>query len=123
MSEDDLDRLVRVFYGKAREDAVIGPIFNSHVSDWEHHFALVRDFWSRAMLGTSRYKGAPFAPHLGMNLRPEHFDRWVALFRDTAQAVLKPVAARAAIRRVEHMSAAFQAGLFPLDFSKQDPAS
>jgi truncated hemoglobin YjbI len=114
-SEDDLDRLVRVFYGKAREDDVIGPIFRSHVSDWEHHFALVQAFWSRALRGTDRYKGGPFAPHLGLNLKPEHFARWVVLFRETAEAVLKPAAARDAFRRVEHMSAAFQAGLFPLD--------
>jgi len=113
VSEADLDRLVRVFYGRALEDEVIGPVFTSHVSDWEHHFALVQDFWSRALLRTDRYKGGPFAPHLGLNLKPAHFDRWVVLFRETAEAVLKPAAAREAIARVEHMSAAFQAGLFP----------
>jgi truncated hemoglobin YjbI len=114
LTEDELDRLVRVFYSRALEDELIGPVFDSHVSDWEHHYDIVRNFWSRAMLGTSRYGGSPFAPHLGMNLKPEHFDRWVALFRDTATSVLKPAAARAVIARVEHMSVAFQAGLFPL---------
>ena len=114
VSEADLDRLVRVFYGRALEDDVIGPVFRGHVSDWEHHFDIVQNFWSRAFLRTERYKGGPFAPHLGLNLKPEHFERWVALFRETAESELKPAAARAAIARVEHMSAAFQAGLFPL---------
>jgi truncated hemoglobin YjbI len=115
VSEADLDRLVRVFYGRALEDDVIGPVFRGHVSDWEHHFEIVQNFWSRAFLRTQRYTGGPFAPHLGLNLRPEHFARWVALFRETAEAELKPAAARDAIARVEHMSAAFQAGLFPFD--------
>lgn len=115
VSEADLDRLVRVFYGRALEDEVIGPVFRGHVSDWEHHFEIVQNFWSRAFLRTQRYTGGPFAPHLGLNLRPEHFARWVALFRETAEAELKPPAARDAIARVEHMSAAFQAGLFPFE--------
>ncbi|MTV30514.1 globin family protein [Rhodoblastus acidophilus] len=115
VSEADLDRLVRVFYGRALEDDVIGPVFRGHVSDWEHHFEIVQNFWSRAFLRTQRYTGGPFAPHLGLKLRPEHFARWVALFRETAEAELKPAAARDAIARVEHMSAAFQAGLFPFD--------
>lgn len=115
VSEADLDRLVRVFYGRALEDEVIGPVFRGHVSDWEHHFEIVQNFWSRAFLRTQRYAGGPFAPHLGLNLRPEHFVRWVALFRETAEAELKPAAARDAIARVEHMSAAFQAGLFPFE--------
>jgi len=111
--EADLRALVREFYGKALKDPLIGPVFNAHVSDWEHHFDLVQSFWSRSMLGTTRYSGTPFAPHMGMNLKPEFFDRWVGLFRETAESLLKPAAARAAIAKVEHMSVAFQAGLFP----------
>jgi truncated hemoglobin YjbI len=123
LTEGELDRLVREFYGRAQEDPLIGPVFSSHVSDWEHHYDIVRNFWSRAMLGTSRYGGSPFAPHLGMNLKPEHFDRWVALFRETATSVLKPAAARAAVRRVEHMSVAFQAGLFPPELGPKGHAA
>lgn len=117
VGEGDLDRLVRVFYARAQEDAVIGPVFRSHVGDWASHYEIVQNFWSRVFLRTERYKGGPFAPHLGLNLRPEHFERWIELFRETAAAVLQPAAARAAIAKAEHMSAAFQAGLFPLDVS------
>lgn len=113
VSEQDLRALVREFYGKALEDPLIGPVFKRHVSDWEHHYDLVQSFWSRSMLGTTRYAGTPFAPHMGLNLKPEFFDRWVGLFRETAEALLRPPAARAAIAKVEHMSLAFQAGLFP----------
>ena len=112
-SEAELHALVRAFYGEAITDPLIGPVFTRNVADWDHHFQIVQDFWSRALLGTTRYNGSPFTPHLSMALKPEFFDRWIALFRAAAEANLQPPAARAAIARVEHMSICFQAGLFP----------
>jgi truncated hemoglobin YjbI len=50
--------------------------------------------------------------HLSLGLTPAHFERWVALFRTSATAVLQPEAAAYAIGKVEHMSTCFQTGLF-----------
>jgi truncated hemoglobin YjbI len=122
-SEDELKAMVRAFYSEAMEDPLIGPVFRSHVSDWDHHFEIVQNFWSRSLLGTTRYTGSPFTPHLSMNLKPEFFERWVALFRKNAEVSLKPAAARAAIARVEHMSTCFQAGLFPPKIPQKDSAA
>ncbi|EEX96548.1 SEC-independent protein translocase TatC, partial [Brucella ceti M644/93/1] len=36
-----IDRLVEIFYGRAREDEIIGPIFNRTVKDWDHHLARI----------------------------------------------------------------------------------
>lgn len=119
-TEGELKAMVRAFYSEAMDDPLIGPVFKSHVSDWDHHFEIVQNFWSRSLLGTSRYAGSPFTPHLSMNLKPEFFDRWVALFRKNAEANLKPAAAQAAIARVEHMSVCFQAGLFPPKMPQKD---
>jgi truncated hemoglobin YjbI len=47
-----------------------------------------------------------------LQLKPEHFTRWVDLFKATARKVLEPAAADRAIAKVEHMSTCFQAGLF-----------
>jgi truncated hemoglobin YjbI len=76
--------------------------------------AHVQDFWSRTILGTERYTGNPFSPHirLALALAPAHFDRWIELFKATATRVLQPVAAQRAIAKVEHMNACFQSGLF-----------
>jgi truncated hemoglobin YjbI len=112
-SEAEIDNLVRIFYASAMDDPLIGPVFGGVVADWEHHFKVVRDFWSRALLGTERYNGSPFTPHLLLKLKPEFFVRWLDLFRAAANETLSPSAARAAIARVEHMSVCFQAGLFP----------
>jgi truncated hemoglobin YjbI len=113
VSEEALDQLVRSFYANAREDPVIGPVFADAVADWEHHYCVVHDFWSRALLGTSRYQGFPFTAHVPLKVGPEHFDRWLAIFRAAAD-VLPPEAARRAILKVEHMSVSFQAGLVPV---------
>jgi truncated hemoglobin YjbI len=115
VSEEALDRLVRSFYAAAREDPLIGPVFGGAVADWEQHYAIVHDFWSRALLDTSRYKGFPFIVHIPLKLRPEHFVRWLEIFRATASKTLPPEAARRAILKVEHMSTCFQAGLTPVE--------
>ena len=113
VSEEELRDLVRAFYEQALVDPAIGPVFKRSVADWEHHFMLAADFWSRSLLGTTRYTGSPFTPHLSLNLKPEFFERWIALFKIAAASRLKPAAALAAISKVEHMSVCFQAGLFP----------
>lgn len=114
VTEQEIRALVEAFYAEAREDEMIGPVFASHVSDWPHHFDIVQNFWSRALLGTTRYKGTPFAPHLGLNLKPEFFDRWLELFRRNAEIHLRPAAARFILDRAEHMKQSFEVGLFPL---------
>nr|WP_294504849.1 group III truncated hemoglobin [uncultured Rhodopila sp.] len=111
-TEEELARLVEVFYAAAKADPLIGPVFNGTVADWDAHARTVANFWSRSMLGTTRYNGHPFTPHLRLGLTPDHFDRWVALFRTSATAVLQPEAAAYAIGKVEHMSTCFQTGLF-----------
>ena len=112
VSDDELRELVRAFYAEAKDDPLIGPVFNSAVVDWEHHFEIVERFWSRTLLGTTDYKGNPFAPHMPLKLKPEFFDRWLEIFKPNAERILQPPAAQRAIAKVEHMSTCFQAGLF-----------
>jgi truncated hemoglobin YjbI len=121
VNEEELRELVRDFYAEALKDPLIGPVFARNVADWDHHFDLVQGFWSRALLGTTRYAGSPFTPHLSLHLKPEFFDRWIALFKTAAERHLQPAAARVAIARVEHMSICFQAGLFPPKMPAQTP--
>jgi truncated hemoglobin YjbI len=111
VTEGELDALVRAFYGHARVDPLIGPIFARAIHDWEGHYKVVQNFWSRTMLGTERYSGNPFGPHRDLNLTPAHFDRWIAVFTAAARQVLQPSAAERAIAKVQHMSVCFQAGL------------
>jgi truncated hemoglobin YjbI len=111
VTEDELGALVREFYRHAGVDPLIGPIFARAIHKWDEHHQVVQDFWSRTLLRTARYSGNPFGPHRGLNLTPEHFDRWIEVFAAAARKVLQPSAAERAIAKVEHMSTCFQAGL------------
>ena len=102
MQEKDLERLVDRFYAKVRDDQMIGPLFNSAVADWPEHLEKLTAFWSSVMLTSGRYKGNPMAAHVrhGSNIEPQMFDRWLALWSETATELLDgPAAARVLDRR------------------------
>src|ERR1700741_4721204 len=80
-----IGRVVQTFYGRAREDEVIGPVFIAAVRDWDEHIENITNFWSSMMLRTGRYDGRPLRPHLRLPLEPIHFDRWLALFEITVK--------------------------------------
>jgi hemoglobin len=111
VNEVSIERLVRAFYGRAREDAVIGPIFNSSVADWEHHIANIADFWSSIVLRTGRYNGRPMRPHLMLPLRGEHFDRWLMLFESTAHENFSAEVAAVFIDRARRIADSFEMGI------------
>jgi hemoglobin len=113
VTEGQIAELVRRFYERAMADEGLRPIFEAAIHDWDAHHRIVEDFWSRTLLNTDRYRGSPYPLHARLPIRPEHFDRWLALFRETALEVLPPVAARRAVLRTEHMAESFKAGMFP----------
>lgn len=115
VTEEQIAQLVQTFYAKARAHKDLGKVFNAVVSDWDHHLALVQDFWSHILLESGRYKGHPFPVHLSLSIQRQHFEQWLALFRETALETLPEAAAQKAIDRAEHMAKSFKAGVFPFD--------
>lgn len=53
-SEEEVSQLVHTFYDAVRQDAVLGPIFQRHVADWDVHMPKMVDFWSSALRGTGK---------------------------------------------------------------------
>ncbi len=95
ITETAIAALVERFYAKARRDPMIGPLFNGAVRDWDEHLHRLNDFWSSVMLTTGRYKGNPMAAHMKHPIEPPFFDRWLALWRETASELFAPpIAAR-----------------------------
>lgn len=83
-TDEEITRLVHRFYAKVRRDELIGPVFNAHVDDWDHHLARLVDFWSSILRSTGRYSGTPMQKHGALpELNPEFFQRWLALFQET----------------------------------------
>ena len=58
--------MVHDFYDKVRGDEVLGPIFNRHVADWGTHLPTMVNFWSSALRGTARFRGAPMPKHAAL---------------------------------------------------------
>jgi hemoglobin len=107
ITEQEIRELVYAFYGRVREDACLGPVFEGRLEGrWEPHLEKMCDFWSSVLLATGRFSGNPVEAHLRVpGISSEHFDRWIELFHRTAHDVLEPhhaadVAGRAARMRI-----------------------
>jgi len=85
IDEAMIERLVRGFYERVREDDVIGPVFVARIQDWEPHLQRMFAFQSSVALMTGRYHGQPIAKHVLLPIDAKHLDRWLALFADTAR--------------------------------------
>ena len=108
-----LDRLVAAFYGDAQNDAVLGPVFATHIHDWPSHLVTVADFWSTQTGGPPLYRGG-MGKHIRLGLRPEHFARWLTLWERTARnlfgdelAAELMAIARLVAARLQEMAAGF----------------
>lgn len=108
VTEAEIARLVHTFYGRVRQDAMIGPVFEGHVADWDRHLANLCDFWSSVVLRTQRYDGRPLRPHFRLGLEPAHFDRWLDLFEATAREVLPPAALPVFVDRARRIADSFE---------------
>ena len=112
IDEAAIAALVERFYDRARRDGMLGPVFEAAVHDWPAHFARLADFWSSVMLTTGRYKGNPFAAHLGKAIEPPLFDRWLELWRETTAELFTPEIARAFDDKAERIADSLKSGLF-----------
>ena len=114
VTEAQLERLVNEFYAKVREDELLGPVFDHAISDWPHHLGKMADFWSSVMLTSGKYKGNPMMMHLKhiARIRPEMFDRWLGLWRETAAEVLDECGASGVIAKAERIAESLQLGMF-----------
>jgi hemoglobin len=90
---------------------LLGPIFNSAVTNWDHHIAQISDFWSSMMLKTGRYNGRPMRPHLVLPLKGEHFDRWLLLFEQTAREIFPAEVTEAFLIRARRIADSFEMGV------------
>jgi hemoglobin len=114
ITESEIQELVGTFYARVRDDPQLGPLFNSAVEDWPTHLVKLQAFWSSVMLSTGRYKGSPMAAHIRHSnaIEPAMFDRWLALWRETARERLAPATADEIIARAERIGESLKLALF-----------
>jgi hemoglobin len=88
LDESQLAALVDRFYDKVRVDPLLGPVFAARVEDWDTHKILMTSFWATVALRSGHYRGNPLAKHQPLPIGAGHFQRWLALWRETANALL-----------------------------------
>lgn len=113
MNEAMIDALVEAFYARVRRDELIGPVFEEAIGDhWGEHLAKLKDFWSSVMLQTGRFRGSPMMAHLALPaIGAAHFERWLALFGETARQVCPPAEAEKFVSRANLIAQSLQFGL------------
>ena len=90
-SREDVQLLVNTLYSKIRKDELLGPIFNSYISEyeWPQHLIKLTDFWETNLFGVPKFKGSPTQKHLKVDenleyrIDPLHFGKWLQLWVET----------------------------------------
>jgi len=83
-SREDIQLMVNEFYGKVKEDELLGPIFENVVKgNWDAHLEKMYGFWETIVFNVKKYSGSPFHKHLPLPIEGKHFERWLALFHAT----------------------------------------
>ena len=113
VTEAMIHELVHAFYDRVRADPSLGPIFDRVIGDrWDEHLAKLCDFWSSVLLMSGRFKGAPMPAHARIpDIQPAHFERWLALFDDTARRVCPPDAAELFAAKSRMIAQSLQMGM------------
>ena len=87
---DGILKLLRPFYIDVRQHQLLGPIFNSHIQDWETHLAKITEFWALQAGGDSKYRGGFAGAHMGLGVQQEHFEHWLGLWKFNNARSLAP---------------------------------
>jgi hemoglobin len=111
ISEAMIEQLVRGFYARVRADAVLAPVFEARIADWEPHLNQMCAFWSSVALMSGRYHGTPMAKHMPLPVDAAHFDRWLELFEETAKAICPPAAEAHFIELARRIAASLELGI------------
>jgi hemoglobin len=111
IDEATIETVVRRFYDRIRADAELGPVFAARITDWEPHLARMCAFWSSVVLMSGRYHGRPMQKHAALPVGGAHFDRWLAMFSETAREVCSPAGAALFIEKAAMIAESLELGI------------
>ncbi len=108
-SREDINLLVKTFYGRVRKDELLGPIFNTIIKDWDHHLEHLTDFWESNLFFKKAYQGDPIGKHVGVDrafnegINELHFGTWINLWYLTIDELFVGETAQIAKNRARNM--------------------
>ena len=98
---DDVRELVKAFYDRLLADAEMRPFFTD--LDLPHHLPKIEAFWRGVLFGDHSYTGDPMTAHIALHKRhpmeQRHFDRWLAHWNATLDALFTGTKAQEAKAR------------------------
>ena len=83
------------------------PIFDAHITRWGPHLEVLTDFWCEQMGGPSHYTGS-LARHGRLGLGPEHFEKWLEVWRANCRWLLPEPEAGDVILLAERLAVAMR---------------
>src|ERR1700727_2296106 len=111
IDETMIETLIRAFYARVRQDALLAPIFESRIAEWEPHLDNMIAFWSSLTLHSGRYHRQPMEKNMPLAVDARHFDRWLTLFEETTREVCPPAAAERFIERARRVAESLELGI------------
>jgi len=109
---EDIKLMVNSFYEGIRKDDLLGPIFEERIKDrWSIHLEKMCSFWQTILFDEHTYSGAPFPPHISMNLTVIHFNMWVRIFNKTIDDLFEGPVTEEAKKRAALMASIFSSKL------------
>ena len=109
-TREDIYIVVKEFYSKVRIDSLLGPIFNSIIKDWDHHFIHLTDFWESNVFMITKYSGNPIVVHQQVDKETAHkidqsyFVQWLKLWFSTIDEFYEGDKANIMKNRARNMS-------------------
>lgn len=90
-TEQEIITLVHRFYDRIRTDDQLGPVFNTHITNWDVHLDTMVKFWSSLLRGTATFSGRPMPKHAILpDLTASMFHHWLTLFDLTTNELNNP---------------------------------
>lgn len=117
-NREDVFLLVATFYKKVRKNELLGPIFESHITNWPLHLEHLTDFWETNLFFVRKYKGNPILKHqkvdakVGHTINEMHFGIWLNLWYETVDQLYIGEKANLAKDRARNMGTNFHIQLF-----------
>lgn len=108
-NREDINKLVTTFYAKVREDALLGPIFNETISNWDEHFVHLTNFWESNLFFRKTYSGNPVEKHIAVDrnaaepISALHFGVWINIWYKTVDELFEGDMAQIAKNRARNM--------------------
>jgi hemoglobin len=107
-SGEGVRKLVDSFYGNARKDKLLGPVFEEAIDDWQHHLPTMYQFWERMLFGIDEYAGNPLEKHFKLPIEAAHFTRWIKIFNFTVDGNFSGAKAERAKMLAKNIAGTFQ---------------